>query len=147
MVDYSSRIANLESQTSALLNAKVNISLGILGGPDSSIVASDYQESTRNAFFVPRTSPSFTVPTGGPYYVSGQGRVTTLAPLDSGWIFAIRLIRGSSTFGLCQSISDAPAGQGSSTKGDNSRNCVWSGNLQAGDLVQIAYLVQSAGGK
>ncbi len=144
----TTRVSSLESQTSSLLNANVNFTLGVLGGSDISTQSSDYAETTRNSVFAPRTSPNFTVPAGGsgPYFISAVGRVTNLDPLDYYWALIVRMTRGNVVSNLCRSVSDAPpAVMGGLSKGDNSRSCSFSGPLQAGDLVQIAYLVSSSG--
>ncbi len=140
------RVSSLESATSSLINAKVNFSLPVLGGTDTSSVASDYAETTRNAFFVPRTAPNFTVPASGSYFVTAQGRISNLGSNDGDWMLIVRLTRSGSTSFLCRAISDAPpAYSGFLTNGDNTRSCSVSQQLLAGDLVQLGYSVGSTG--
>jgi hypothetical protein len=143
----TSRVTSLESATSSLFNAKVNFSLGVLGGTDSSTIASDYQETTRNLNFVPRTSPTIVVPVGGngSYFISAAGRILNLADQDTFWLMGIRLTRGSVISYPCQSLSDVPSPQSGISRGDNTRTCSYSGQLLAGDLLQISYYVYSSG--
>ncbi len=145
--DLSTRVSSLESLTTSLLNAKVNISLGLLGGQDTSSVSSDYLETTRNAWFVPKTAPSCIVPPngGGVYFITAQARVNTLDPADGFWMISIRRTRAGVITYLGDTMSDSTTGTAGTTKGDNSRTITASDRLLAGDLLQLAYYVYSSG--
>lgn len=62
--------------------------------------------------------------------------------------FGIRVQRGSTSFILSPVLSDAPPEiVGLISRGDNNRVTFWSGPLQANDVIQLTYIVNTASGQ
>jgi hypothetical protein len=57
------------------------------GGYDNGSTVADFQETTRNAYFVPKSSPTILIPArgGGLYFVTANGRVGNLILYDTYW--------------------------------------------------------------
>jgi microcystin-dependent protein len=110
---FSSSLSTLQSRVSALESSTVSVSLPVFGSLDLIDTTADFTETTRNSYFVPRSSPVVTVGASGPYTVQATGRLNGLASGDSYWILQLRVTHNGTPGALCSVISDVPSAQGS----------------------------------